>query len=301
MIKYFKNSEIDREKWDACIRLINDGMPYAFSWYLDFMSPGWDALVEDDYHTVFPLPVFKKFRFNYIATPIFLQQLGAFSQNTNRDQIAKEFLSLIPKSFRLIDLCIGQNVELESFKSLPKDNFEMKLSDSYEILSFDYSAHCRRNINIAHRYRQDIVSDVKPEELISLFKNNTMGKIGGIKNKNFVHLTELMKFTINNGLGKILGVRSPKGKLLWGIFYIDVCNRITLIFNAGSRKSRELRTAYYVTDYIIKTNAQSNKILDFEGSSIPSVAAFMKSFGSIRKTYYHLYSNKLPWPIRFLK
>ena len=79
MIVYHKNNEIDREQWDNCIRILPGAKPYAYSWYLDIMAPGWQALVDDDYDSVFPVPGFSRFGIQYIATPVFLQQLGAFS------------------------------------------------------------------------------------------------------------------------------------------------------------------------------------------------------------------------------
>jgi hypothetical protein len=54
MIVYHKNHEIDREQWDKCIRNSPGTKPYAWSWYLDIMAPGWEALVDDDYDSVFP-------------------------------------------------------------------------------------------------------------------------------------------------------------------------------------------------------------------------------------------------------
>jgi hypothetical protein len=85
------------------------------------------------------------------------------------------------------------------------------------------------------------------------------------------------------------------------MFVIDFAGRITLLFTAGSRKSRELRTAYHVIDSLIKENAGSGKILDFAGSSVPSIALFIKSFNSVETSYCRLYRNSLPFPVRLLK
>lgn len=301
MITYLKNSEIDREKWDACIRFNTGAMPYAFSWYLDTMAPEWDALVEDDYLAVFPVPRFKKYGFNYIATPLFLQQLGVFSPDGRLNTRTDEFFSLIPDHFRLIDLCTANETKVAGFKSVARSDYELSLRELYDALWFGYSSDCRRNINIAHRYQQDISYDVKPAEIILLFKNNIGRRAGRIREINYTRLEALMELCLSNGYGKLIGVRSPKGKLLWSMFIIDTCNRITMLVTAGSRKSREMRTGYHVVDQIIKDNAGSDKILDFAGSSVPSIAVFMKSFGSSRRLYYRHYRNRLPWPVKYLK
>ena len=83
MIEYLSGKEINREKWDMCVCSVPGCKPYAYSWYLDIMAPGWEALVDDDYDSVFPVPAFRKYGFYYIATPVFLQQLGIFSPDNN--------------------------------------------------------------------------------------------------------------------------------------------------------------------------------------------------------------------------
>jgi len=139
------------------------------------------------------------------------------------------------------------------------------------------------------------------QEVISLFRNNIGKRAGVIRDASYKRLHGLMDHCTGTGKGKLLGVRSPKGKLLWGIFMIDTGDRITLLFTAGSRKSRELRTSYHVIDHIIKANAGTGKTIDFAGSSVPSIAIFMKSFGGTDNTYYRLYSNMLPWPARLFR
>ena len=301
MIVYLKNNEIDRERWDNCLAVVPGVKPYAWSWYLDIMAPGWEALIDDEYDSLFPLPGFKKYGLNYIATPIFLQQLGAFTPDSDSKKKAGEFIALMPEFYRLVDLNIAQEISVEGFRVTPRTNIELKLDQPYDSIWFSYMSDCRRNINIARRYPQDIVDDVRPNEVISLFRNNTGKRAGVIREVSYKRLHSLMDHCTETGKGKILGVRSPKGKLLWGIFIIDFRGRITLLFTAGSKKSRELRTSYHVIDHIIRSNAGSGKTVDFAGSSVHSIAIFMKSFGGIPVSYYRIYRNTLPWPLKYLK
>jgi hypothetical protein len=301
MIAYLGNGDIDRSRWDACLAEVPGIKPYAWSWYLDIMAPGWEALVDDDYGSLFPLPRSRKLGFNYLATPVFLQQLGLFTPDGDRQKIAAEFIAFIPELYRLIDLNIGQEVRPPGYTVTPRYNFELRLDEPYETVWFNYMSDCRRNINIARRYPQEIVDDVRPQEVISLFRNNIGKRAGVIRDASYSRLHGLMDHCIHNGRGRILGVRSPKGKLLWGMFVIDTPGRITLLFTAGSRKSREIRTAYLVIDHIIKTNAATGTVVDFAGSSVPSIAIFMKSFGGEQTTYWRLYRNTLPWPARLFK
>ncbi len=131
MISFFNNNEIDREQWDNCIKNSPGVKPYAYSWYLDIMAPGWQALVDDYYESVFPLPGFEKYGIRYITTPIFLQQLGVFSPDKPADIFLNEFLDFLPGFYRLIDLCVGEASCVNGFKITEKTNYELDLSSPY--------------------------------------------------------------------------------------------------------------------------------------------------------------------------
>jgi hypothetical protein len=301
MIVYLKNSEIDREQWDACIMASQTNKPYAFSWYLDIMAPGWEALVDDDYDSVFPLPGFTKFGFSYITTPIFLQQLGAFSPDKPADGMISEFIDYLPEFYRFIDLCVGQKLEFRGFKVTPRSNFELNLSNPYDKILSGFSSDCRRNICIAEKKKFDLTTRIKPEELIDLFIRNIGNRLNGIKPRDYDRLNNLMNYCVANKKGCLQGIRDSRKKLIFGIFLIEVPGSKTILFTANSAQSREKRAGYYIVNEIIKNNSQTNTILDFAGSSIPSVASFMESFGSVDNPYYRIYRNKLPWPISLLK
>jgi hypothetical protein len=81
MINYLKHTEIDKALWDECIAQSVNRRVYAFSWYLDIVCPGWDALVGDNYMHVFPLTHRRKWGVGYLYQPFFAQQLGLFSRD----------------------------------------------------------------------------------------------------------------------------------------------------------------------------------------------------------------------------
>ena len=301
MIVYLKNKEIDREQWDSCITASQTTKPYAYSWYLDIMAPGWEALVDDDYDSVFPLPGFSKFGIQYIATPIFLQQLGAFSPDNPVQKVIYEFIDYMPEFYKFVDLNVGQKVDYKGYKTIERSNYELDLSLPYEKLWDGFSSDSRRNIQIGAKKKSELTSDVSPEELINLFAWNKGSKLKGIKLRDYDRLKSLMNYCISSNKGKIIGVRASKKRLIFGIFLVQIPGSVTILFTATSPASRDKRIGYYVINEVIRDNAFTDTLLDFAGSSIPSIASFMESFGSINYPYYRIYRNKLPWPIRLLK
>jgi hypothetical protein len=301
MIVYLKNDEIDREQWDNCIKLSPGVKPYAYSWYLDIMAPGWEAMIDDDYDSVFPIPCSKKYAIQYIATPNFLQQLGAFSPDKSQQKAINEFIDYIPEFFRLIDLSVGQRISNDKYKVTLRSNYELNLSKPYEKLRSNFSNHCKRNIEKVEKKRPEIITDISPEELIDLFRQNRGLDLKGTKPRDYQRLNTLMNFCLRNKKGRIMGVRKSKKRLIYGIFLVEVAGSKTMLFVVNTPESREKRIGYYIMNELIKESAGTKTILDFAGSSVPSVAAFMESFGSINAPYYRIYRNRLPWPIRLLK
>jgi hypothetical protein len=301
MINYLKNKDIDRVRWDRCVGNSPRVIPYGFSWYLDIIAPGWDALIDDDYNAVFPLPVFKKFGISYIATPVFLQRLGSFSTDKSQTKKINEFLKYIPDSYKLIDLRAEQSADCEGFMVTEKTNFELDLSGPYDSLWQNFSCRCKKNIEKSGREGPEIVNDVTAVELINLFRNNRGHGLKEIKENDYNRLNNLIDFCIRDNKGRIMGVRSLNKSLIFGRFFLTMPGRITMLFTSNSRESREKRIGYYVLNEIIREFSSTKTVLDFEGSSIPSIAAFMKSFGCTNVPYYRIYRNRLPWPIRMLK
>lgn len=301
MIVYLKNHEIDREAWDACISTSPGSKPYAYSWYLDIMAPGWEALIDDDYDSVFPIPAREKFGIKYIATPIFLQQLGTFSPDKSTEAATGEFLDYMPEFYRLIDLSVAQRPDYKGFKVTERSNYELVLEQPYEKLFQNFSSDCRRIINIASRKKIDLVADVIPDEIIELFISNTGSKLKGVKQRDYQRLGQLMSYCIGSGNGQIIGVRTTGERLIYGIFIIEVPGSATLLFIANSSESREKRINHFVVNNIIRERAGSGITIDFAGSSIPSIASFIESFGTVNHPYYRIFRNTLPWPIRMFK
>ncbi|HNW56751.1 MAG TPA: hypothetical protein PLR88_02820 [Bacteroidales bacterium] len=301
MIEYYKHNEIDKEQWDNCVKNSPGVKPYAFSWYLDIMSPGWEALVDDDYDSVFPVPCFRKFGMQYIATPNFLQQLGAFSPDKPEVNAAAEFFDYMPDLYWLIDLCIAQKIDADGYKVTARVNFELDLEKPYEILWNNFSHHCKKNIESGEKNQPVLTSDITPKELIDLFLVNRGKELKGIKPRDYQRLNNLMDFCLKNNKGRIVGVKDEGERLIFGIFIVEIEGRKTLLFVVNTPESRAKRINYYVVNEIIKEYSSTKTILDFAGSSIISIASFMESFGCITVPYYRVYRNRLFWPVRMFK
>ena len=113
-IAYIRHAGIDKNRWDAAIARSSNGMVYAHSWFLDLVSPRWDALIAGDYEMVMPLTWKKKAGIQYLCQPPFTQQLGVFSPKSLAHQQTAAFLRAIPSSFRYVDIFLNQRNPLDA-------------------------------------------------------------------------------------------------------------------------------------------------------------------------------------------
>ncbi len=301
MIVYHKNNEIDREQWDNCVKNSPGVKPYGFSWYLDIMSPGWQALVDDDYDSVFPVPGFKRFGIQYVSTPPFVQQLGVFSPDKPASTAILEFLEFMPDMYKYIDLCIGQEIEMEGYKVTRKESFEMDLSQQYEVLWDRFSPQCKRNVESSAKKKPEIDTNVTPDELIDLYIMNNIKKIRRLKLRDYHRLKNLMNFCLKNKKGSIMGVRTSRKRLIFAAFIIETPGNITLRFMVNTPESISRKISYYFVNELIKTYYCSKGVLDFGSSSVPDLEYFVESFGAVNVPYYRIYRNRLLWPVRTIR
>jgi hypothetical protein len=300
MIVYLKNTEIDREHWDTCLKNSGVGKPYPYSWYLDIMAPGWEALIDDDYDSLFPVPAREILGLKFTTTPVFVQQLGAYSPDKPAISALTEFLDYMPEIFRVTDLSIGQKTDYPGYWIRERQNYVINLSYTYGTLAGRFTPDCRSIILSGTRKKIMVVSDVTPEEMTGLCIANR--KLSGVNagKADYEKLGKLMKHCLKTKKGRILGVRTYGRKLIYGIFLIHLHGSITVIAEAHTPRSIERNLSYHVINGIIKEHSASMKILDLAGASLKSSTPAGIMFGGMAIPYYRICRNRILWPFRHM-
>ena len=134
MIKLLKHNEINKIRWDECVKKSFNGNVYALSWYLDVVHHNWDALVENDYERVMPLPSSIKFGISYMFQPFFVQQLGVFSSTQLSQETVDNFIKAIPQKYRLVQYRLN---------SYNKVNYERN-PYTHELSGYDQRQFCKQ-------------------------------------------------------------------------------------------------------------------------------------------------------------
>jgi len=283
MIRYLKNEEINFKKYDACVLSATRSKVYAFSWYLEAVTEAWDVLILDDYKAVMPLPLRKKYGINYIFQPNWIQHLGIFSLDPLSESDIGNFIKHIPKKFKLIDY----NVNFKLKNSLALTNYIRPLNKDFKSIFKAFSKGRKSSITQAQKAGVEVGEVLDNQPIITLFKENK-GLNLELTEDAYSQLEKLLtKAKELKKLNAIVAYSSEK-ELIGGAFFILSNNRITYLFSAVNQKGRDSQAMSLILNWVIKKYAESEYIFDFEGSMLPGVATFIKSFGAQKEVYYHL-------------
>ena len=303
MIRLLARKNIDDKKWNHCVHFGFNGLPYAYSWYLDQIAANWDGIVLADYQAVFPLVWKKKYGIHYIYQPLFAQQLGIFSLEPLDNTLINEVLEKIPAKFRFIEMQTnaGNAIENECFLIREKTNHELNLRADYEQISGHFSGKIKRNLKRAQKFNLKIETKMKPEEFVAFFEKNVPGKIAEYTPWHHFAMLRLIYNSIQNHCGFIVSVVDEKNETCACGFFVSNRTRVINLVPSANQTGKEQGAMSFLINFVIRENCSKQIVLDFEGSMIPGIAAFYKGFGAIEKKYFSLKKNKLPWPLKLFK
>lgn len=297
-IYYLKHNDIDKRLWDNKTLSAKNGRIYACSGWLDIASPGWHALVSENYDFMMPLPVNKKFFIPYIAQVKFTQQIGIFFQKEINDKIIFEFLSSVPKKYKYIDINLNSENKITGKNITSKPNHLLNLSPTYNNLKSDFSENTKRNIKKSSRFKLILDKHISVEDALSLKRLNN---INSLSDNDLQRLENLIRFAENRFLVNIYGVKNETNQLISVSVFSFYKNRIYIPLIASSEEGKKTFASFQIFNTFITDYSEKNLILDFEGSALPGVARFFEGWGAKPETYYCYKQNNLPLFVRRFK
>ena len=300
LIKYIQREHLDEEKYNNCIENSIQSNSYAFSWYLDIVCDNWDVLVLDDYEAVMPIPWRKKYGIKYVYPPLWVLQLGVYSNEAINEN---EFLIHLFSTFKFVELRMNthNNVELYSEFLQLKQCQKLVLNTTYSSILSKYRKDRKKDLQKAAR--ADLIEkwNDHPSNLVQLFKNNIGKRTPNIKENDYKNLEKLIAICIEKKMGEILAVYDKKNKLVASVFLLKHKNSITKLISSTNLNHRKNGANTFLIDRVIFKYHKDFSVFNFGGSSIKSVASFSKSFGAETEKYHQLKMNKLPKVLQLFK
>jgi len=277
-IKSLKNNQIDYKKWDECIESSKNRLVYPYSWYLDVVSPGWEALIIGDYDYIMPLPVKKRFGFNYLIQPILTQQLGIYSAQNIHKKIVKKFR----RNIFFLSYEINLNYGNYEPGLLTAPNYVLKLDAAYDEIYNNYSDNTKRNLQSAYKCSLQIKEIEDSIDFIDfIFSVNKNYRLG-----HKIMATELIETALQKNKIILYGVYNFQNQLITALGLLKDERRLTYLMPASSEQGKSMRAMFFLIDQIIRQYAGTGTTLDFEGSKIAGIARFYRGFGASNEPYY---------------
>ncbi len=294
--KLIPNTLIDFKKWDRCINHSSWPSLFAQSFYLNAVTPGWEALVIGDYETVFPLTRKRKFGYAYLPHPPFTGQLGLFGKFNKETE--KELLTYLQSQFRLIE------IELNCRHTLKTDNSPVKCTHVIHYSkAFNYNENTRRNINRALKLGLQ-VEVIEDKTLLSLSKKYLDTFITGtlkIDSYGLKRFHELLKAALQHQQIKTYCTKNKNGEVLAIAHFIYNKHQVVYLKGTNFDKHTNSGSMHLLMSRAIEDFKHKVDVFDFSGGAIPSIARFFKGLGGEPLCYPVVKYNQLPGLIKLLK
>ena len=205
MIRYYSPTEINRDRWDKLIAASVNSLPYACTWYLDAIhGDQWGALIEDDYLAVMPIPEKSKWAVSYLSTPLFVQQLGIFSQEPVSALQIHAFLDELKSKFSYIDVNMNYGNPMTSdaeFTTSQRTNLVLPLPGDRTLIRNSFSENLSRNIQKAEKLNL-YYGTCSVRSVINMFSENKAATIPNWNEKNYIILERLFHMASLRGFAR---------------------------------------------------------------------------------------------------
>ncbi|HSK13268.1 MAG TPA: hypothetical protein VK907_08625 [Phnomibacter sp.] len=303
-IEYITHGQIDKQRWNDVIRRAHNGLAYAYTDFLDAMSPGWDALIAGNYEAVMPITWRKKMGIRYLCQPAFAQQLGIFSPSSIPPPLVEAFLRKASVHFRLIEIFLNHGNKTES-ACIQATNYILDLTPGYDVIRGRYRKDLMKNLTRAGKFGLMYKATDDHELAIRTYRS-LYSKNLNLRDEDWQQLEKLCSIWISENrclvrevwLGK--NTERPDHLLAIGLFLKDE-KRLYNIASSTLPNGRTLEANHFLFDQLIGEFAGTGCILDFEGSDLPGVARFYEKFGPVQQPYFFWKSNRLPAVLRWWK
>ncbi|MBS9525591.1 hypothetical protein KI659_16355 [Litoribacter alkaliphilus] len=309
-ISHINCKNIDKEKWDCCINEDWEGQAYGLSWYLDIVSPGWEALilldVQGNYDTVMPLPVRKQFWIAYLQQPFFCQQLGVFGKRATDHEVLEAFLQKLRKLFNyVIDYTFSSRFsgQAQSFPTYAI-TYYLDLNRPYLEIQKGYTRDRKLNLGRGFKSGLKVIKSRDLEPLLQIFQQHTSHKIyGGVSEDAYEQLRDLYSAFIERDLAKLFYTHDGDGNILTGGLFLIYKNKIIYLFNASTPAGKKSNGNTLILDHVIQDFSNQPYILDFESPAeeFASITQFYASFGSEKQILPQLQYDELPFMLKLGK
>lgn len=293
-IKLVKRDDIIKEKWNGSVHYATNGNVFGYMWYLDFVAKEWDALIEGDYLSVFPLVHKKRFLGGKaLYQPDLMRAMGIYSVKALSALRIKAFLGAIPDEYKSIDITLNARNRPPrdgSFQTTELTNHLLMLNEPYESLAQKYSPTFQEKLALAEDKGLLPIGSIKPEKLAAFFQANNHRTAA--MEQQFHTMQRIMYNVLHRGTGFASAIAHPETEeLLAADFFIFSHGRMLSLAPVVTAEGKALGAQELLMDYMMRSNASRPILLDFNTKESSDLALAM---GAQTESFYRI-KQKRGW------
>ncbi|MBK6901697.1 MAG: hypothetical protein IPH04_02470 [Saprospirales bacterium] len=286
-IRYLRRDEIDKIKWNSCVHYASNGNIFGYVWFLDNVAKDWDALVEGDYESVFPL-VWKEGRrgAKELVQPPWMRELGLYSVNVLSKPRIQAFIRAIPEEFSSIAIHLNEQnflPESEGFQMSPQTNYQMLLQPSYEELADQFSKEWFLQLGRAEKHSLGTVLNMKPETLAEFYRKYAPRSPD--REARSHALLRIVYNILHRGWGFTSGVYNPEGELLAANFFIYSHSKVLSLTPLVSPKGKSQGALESLFNTFLQTHAGKPLLFDL---NTDGADGFVQGMGAQPNSFFRI-------------
>lgn len=287
-IQKIKRKDLDLKKYSNAIQTALNYRIYAEYWYLDTVTNGkWECLVYGDYEAIMPIPLQTKFGFKFVIQPLFCQQLGVFYKQKISKELFKEFENRLHKYRVRVYSFNEENVESFQPEGDDRVNYLLNLNRPYEEIFEGFEKDRKKDIRRNQKLNFSFSEELQTDKFFELLKTEYENLAVRLDLKMMRNLIEILEK--NNSL-LFFSLINPESRLTSICMFAKSGNRLITLFSARDKAIEAKGANPFLRNYVIEKFSQTEMIIDFEGSMIPGIAGFNRSFGA-KPNIYRSFSN----------
>lgn len=294
-VRIVVHEQIDKEKWDRINGAENrKASVYNSTAYLDALSPGWDAIVVNDYEAFTALPKKAKMGLTVYGNPPFLQKLSIIGDRSEANAAA---IGRIIGQLKLTHLSFDE-AYFGYAKPRIRNNFYIDLSATYETIAANYKSGGKASVKKAGMCGLRVVR-LDDYRLTFDGFGESFSEVSSYKPAHF----EQLAFFLDSqpDMFDCYGVLNEAGEVVFSAIILKDAFRYYYLVSGARPQYRHLYPTYFFMDWFLQQHAgEKGRIFDFEGSDIPSVAFYFQRYGPETEHYYTYYRNNYFFPLKQL-
>lgn len=264
---------------------------FCLSWYLDSVSPNWEAIIWGDYKSAFPLTIIHKAGIPQIIQPIFTRELNILGNEIS----IEELLQLLKSNYKNIDFRMGKYYN--EFPSSTRTHQILNLKKGFEK---NFSNNAKRLIKKADRlFSYKIISDLS--DFLKLIEKTLAPKINELNSDNLVKLKNVMINAQANKKALCIAILNDTDEFIGAGFFFKHHNTITYLKGTATNIAKKNGAMFGLINFSMNLFVKNFTTFDFGGSDIKNVASFYRKFGATDRIYYHYKLNNLPFWYKWTK